>query len=162
MQLFRYNEPMNEDELAFLQKKENRERKQLYKVVRGSMIACFVIPFILAWFNAIDGKADPFSYTDYFLATGFIMFLCGVVIYIVYHNTLKKIQGEIKEGTKTIELTHITRKQYMPQNKTYYFYLNSPTKLSIDVSELDFRRFEEGDELNIEYTTYSKMYLGYF
>jgi hypothetical protein len=50
----------------------------------------------------------------------------------------------------------------MPQNNTYYLYLSSAVKLSIEVSIDDYRQVAEGDELNIEYTTYSRFYLGYF
>ena len=63
---------------------------------------------------------------------------------------------------QTIERVNVTRKQYMPQNNTYYLYLSSPVKLSIEVSIDDYRQVGEGDELSIEYATHSKFYLGYF
>jgi hypothetical protein len=50
----------------------------------------------------------------------------------------------------------------MPVNNSYFFYLSSAIKLSIEVEEYDYRRLEKGDEVNIEYTTFSQMYLGYF
>ncbi len=162
MQLFRYNEPMNGHELGFLQRKEEKERKQFTKLVRILMIICFVIPFIIAWLKATNNERDPFSYSSYFFGVGLLLLICAVILYPAYTYTLGKLQRDIGTGTKTIELTHITRKQYMPQNNTYHFYLNSPNKLSIEVSENDFHRMAEGDELNIEYTTVSKMYLGYF
>ena len=63
---------------------------------------------------------------------------------------------------KVIEVNQITRKQYMPQNNTYYFYIQSPARLSIEVTQQDFYRLNEGDEVSIEYALHSKLYLGYF
>lgn len=162
LELVRYNEPLEYDELEFLAKKENKERKQFYKIIRIFMIFSFVLPFIVAWFRAADGAENPFSYLNYFVGVAFLLSFSGVTTYIGYHRTLKQVQLDIRDRTKTIERTHITRKQYMPQNNTYYFYIDSPTRLSIDVSEYDYHRLDDGDELSIEYTTHSKLYLGYF
>lgn len=162
MQVFRYNEPMNEHELGFLQKKEEKERTQFTKLVRIVMIVSFVVPFIVAWLRATNNDHDPFSYGTYFSGVGLLMGIGALILFPAYSRTLGILQRDIRKGTKTVELTHVTRKQYMQQNNTYHFYLNSPNKLSIEVSEIDYHSLGEGDELNIEYTTYSKMYLGYF
>ncbi|XZF16062.1 hypothetical protein ACTHGU_07980 [Chitinophagaceae bacterium MMS25-I14] len=162
-QIIRYNEPLHIDELTFLRTKEAKERAQFYKVVRILLILCFVIPFAIAWVHAYDGKdPDPFSYKSYFIGVGALTSLLAIGVYVSYHNTLGKLHSDITHGTKTIEQTHITRKQYMPQTNTFYFYLDSPNKLSIEVSHSDYDGMNEGDELNIEYTTYSQLYLGYF
>ena len=162
LELIRYNEPLETDELAFLCKKEDKERKQFYKVIRVFMIFCFVLPYIVAWFRAAEGTENPFSYATYFLGVIFLLLFSGVAVYIGYHRTLKQIQADIRDRTKTIERTHILRRQYMPHNNSYYFYIDSSTKLSIEVSEPDYHRLDDGDELSIEYTTHSKLYLGYF
>lgn len=162
VELIRYNEPMNGDEMAFLYQKEGKERKQFYKVIRVLMILSFICPFVVAWFRAAEGVGNPFSYIHYFVGVIFLLCFSGSGVYLAYNRNLKKVQQDIKRCTKTIELTHVTRKQYMPQNNTYYFYLDSPNKLSIEVNEEDYHRMEQGDEVNIEYTTYAKLYLGYF
>lgn len=162
VQLFRYNEQLDTEELAFLVKKEARDKTMMYKLIRVLMVFCFVIPFIATWFRATDGVPDPFSYTYYFSGVLFLACFSGFAVFVSYRRTLYKIEQDIRHRTKTIERTHITRKQFMPQNNTYYFYLNSPNKLSIEVKQEDFHAMQNGDELNIEYTTYSKFYLGYF
>lgn len=162
LELIRYNQPLDIEELEFLTKKENKERVQFYRIFRYFMIVSFIAPFILAWFRAVDGQEDPFSYSYYFLGVLFLLVFSGGTLYVSYYFTLRKVQADIRDRTKTIEYTHITRKQYMPHNNSYYFYLNSPNKLSIEVSEGDFHSMESGDELSIEYTTHSKLYLGYF
>lgn len=162
LQLLRHNEPLDADEVAFLRRKEERERKQFYKLIRRLMLFAFIIPFAMAWFRAAEGDELAFSFARYFFGVFFLLVFTSVVTYIAYHRTLRRVQFDIKHRTKTIESTHITRKQYMPHNNTYYFYLDSPNKLSIEVQEHDYRRMDSGDELSIEYTTYSKQYLGYF
>lgn len=150
------------EELSFLNKKEEKERVQFYKVLRTILIICFVVPYVVSWFRATEGVPDPFSFTYYFSGVGFLMVFSGSIAYFIYRNNLNKIQRDIKKRSKTVEHTHITRKQFMPQTNTYYFYLDSPTKLSIEVSQQDYESMRQGDELNIEYTTHAKFYLGYF
>lgn len=162
MEIVRYLEPLNEDELAFLEKKERRERYHFYRTIRVIMIVCFIIPFIIAWVSALAGAPNAFSYRKYFAGVAFLLGFAGLCIYLSYYYYLRKTQVDIRTHTKTIERAHITEKKFMPQNNTYYFFLDSPTKLSIEVSDADYHRLNEGDEVNIEYTTVSKMYLGYF
>ncbi|HXS37554.1 MAG TPA: hypothetical protein VN721_12700 [Flavipsychrobacter sp.] len=162
LKLQRYTEPLDAEEIAFLRKKEQKERKQYYRVYSMLMVLSFIIPFAGAWYRALDGVENAFSPLRFFMGTGVLLSISTLGTWFAYNINLKKVQSDIRNGTKTIELTHITRKQYMPQNNTYYFYLNSPNKLSIEVSQSDFYSLSEGDELTIEYTTFSKLYLGYF
>lgn len=162
MELIRYNEALEAEELAFLLKKERKERKLYYGIIKWCMIMSFICPFIVAWFHAFDGDDNPFSYSSYFVGVVFLLFFSGGGTYVVYYYNLRKVQSDIKHRTKTIERSHIMRKQFMPHNNTYHFYIDSPNKLSIEVTATDFHRLDKGDELSIEYTTYSKMYLGYF
>lgn len=160
--LIKYKQPLTQDELSFLRKKEKKERKQLYKAVRVFMIMCFVCPFIVAWFRAIWGGENPFSFATYFLGVAFLLCFSAAGVYWSYYNTLRKVHLDIKYGTKTIEKTFVTRKQYMPTGNAYYVYLSSAVRLSIEVSEEYYRNLHAGDEINIEYTSYSNQYLGYF
>ncbi len=159
--LVQYREPLNRDELSFLRRKEERDRRQIYRIARIFMILCFICPFLVAWLRAFDGRENPFSLATYFLGVLFLAVFSATGIYWGYYNNLRKVQMDIKHKTKTIERTYIIRKQYMSANNTYFFYLSSSVKLSIEVEEFDYRRLEKGDEVNIEYTTFSKMYLGY-
>lgn len=162
MEIVRYLEVLNNDELAFLQRKERKDRHHFFRTVQIIMVVCFVIPFIIAWMSALSGKPNAFSYGRYFLGVGYLLCFAGACIYLSYYYFLRKIRRDIRVHTKTIERAHITEKKFMPQTDTYYFYLDSPTKLSIEVTGDDFHRLSAGDEVNIEYTTHSKMYLGYF
>ena len=162
MQLVRYNEPLEAEELSFLKKKEQKERGQYYKLIKWLMIFSFLCPFVIAWLQAMEGMENPFSYRSYFVGVFYLMCFSGGGTYFVYYFNLRKVQSDIHHKTKTIERAHITRKQFMPHNNTYHFYIDAPSRLSIEVTAIDFNRLDKGDELSIEYTTYSKIYLGYF
>jgi len=157
-----FKEPLEMDEVTFLVKKEEKERKQYFRAFSFLMIMCFIIPFAGAWYRAVDNAPNAFSPLRYFLTTGILLTISCTAVYVVYRVNLRRIQADIKEKTKTVECAHVVKKIYMPQNNSYFLYLDSKNKLSIEVQEGDFRRLETGDEVNIEFTTNARLYLGYF
>ncbi|MCB9046014.1 MAG: hypothetical protein H6550_07730 [Chitinophagales bacterium] len=157
-----HSEQMSADELQFLISKDEKETRLFYKAISALMVICFILPFIVAWVRAFAGDEQPFEFGYYFLGVGFLLSFLGFCSWLAYRFTLQKIRTDIKKGTKTVERTIITRKQYMPHNNSFYFYLDSATKLSIEVSQNDYLMFSKGDELNIEYSTNAKFYFGYF
>lgn len=162
MELVKYLEPLTEEEFTFLKKKEQRDRHYFYRAVRAVLIICFIVPFLIAWGGALSGKPNAFSYLRYFAGVLFLLCFAGACTYLSYYFHLRKVQMDVKQNAKTVERTKITEKKFMPMNGIYYFYINSTVKLSIEVSEEDYLRLAEGDEVNIEYTTHSRQYLGYF
>ncbi|MEI8279579.1 MAG: hypothetical protein WCG87_07420 [Bacteroidota bacterium] len=158
----RYTEPLEADELIFLKDKEQKDRKQYYKAFRILMVVCFVLPFIGSWYRVTEDAENAFSMSRFFTSVTALLFLSIGAVWTAYRFNLRKIQWDIKSQTKTIERTHITRKQYMPRNHVYFFYIDSDTRISIEVNENDYHQFETGDEVNIEYTTHAKLFLGYF
>jgi len=161
-EIIRYQEPLSPDELDFLRRKVAQDKRQFYKVLRVLLVLSFVCPFIVAWIRAFIGVPNPFSYGFFFLGVGFLLAFSATTAYVSYYYFLRKVVQDLRANEKIIERAHITGKRYMPQTNSYHFYLDSPTRLSIEVSEPDYKLLKEGDEVNIEYTTVSKMYLGYF
>lgn len=161
-EIVRYLEPLNEDERAFLKRREVKERRNLYRSIQILMSICFILPFAMAWGEAIAGKPNPFSPLRYFTGVTILGLLSAGGVYFAYRSKLRRLILDLRDNTKTVERTTITRKRYMPQNNTCYFFLDSPTKLSIEVSPEHFEQWQPGDELSIEYTTHALEYLGYF
>lgn len=157
-----HSERLSDEELAFLLRKDEQETRSFYRTARIVMAICFIIPFVVAWGRAFFGENNPFEFGYYFLGVLFLLAFAGTGFWLAYTRILGKLKKDIKERAKTIELTRIKRKQYMPHNKTYYFYLDSPVKLSIEVEEQDYHAFNETDEVNIEYSTNARFYFGYF
>ncbi len=157
-----HSEQLSPEELQFLVDKDEKETRTFYRAIRVFMVVCFIIPFIVAWMRAMDGDEHPFELGAYFLGVAFLLSFTGLCAWLAYRRSLQKIKTDIRKRSKTVERAKITRKQYMPHNHAYYFYLDSPTKLSIEVSESDYYMLNDGDEVNIEYSTNSKLYFGYF
>jgi hypothetical protein len=162
VEVVRYLEPLNADERAFLKRKETRDRRQLYRVMRIILPICFALPFATAWGKAIAGQPNPFSYMGYFTGVVVLLFLALGGALVAYRSNLYLVHQDLRDNTKTIERATITRKRYMPQTNTCFFYLDSAVKLSVEVSTQYYERLSAGDELNIEYATHSKAYFGYF
>lgn len=162
VELVRYYEPLSPEEMAFLKRKETRDRRLLYKSVRILLLICFGLPFAMAWGKAIAGMPNPFSYASYFTGVGVLLFLTLGGAALAYRSSLYRTHLDLRHRTKTIERATITRKRYMPQTDACFFYLDSPTRLSIEVSNAYYERLKVGDEVNIEYSTYGKAYFGYF
>ncbi len=160
--LIRYTEPLATEERAFLVRRVQREQKGFFRLARALAVLCFIIPFLFAWYKAAEGMPRPFAAGPYFAGVGFLMTLAGAGLWFSYMRTLSSLVADLRRGTKTVEQTHITRKVFMPGNSTYYFYLDSPTRLSIEISEEDYQRMAVGDELSIEYSSTGQVYFGYF
>lgn len=157
-----YNEEMDAKELSFLAQKDKKQRTGFFRVFRILMVLCFVMPYIFAWYRVTEDAPNAFSYTRFFIIAGNLLFVSGVSTYFTYRFYFRKLKKDLHYKTKTIEIIHITRKTHVPHSNTYYFFIDSPTKLSIEVSMTDYRFYNEGDEVNIEYSTYSREYFGYF
>ncbi|MEO6833724.1 MAG: hypothetical protein ABI378_13935 [Chitinophagaceae bacterium] len=162
LELVRYHEPLQEEERAFLIRKETRDRRQFFKVLQIVLVICFILPFAMAWGEAIVGKPNPFSFKLYFIGVGTLVGLTTGAALVSYRSNLYLLYRDLRANTKTIERTTISRKYLMRPTQKCFFYLNSKIRLSIEVSEEDFDNFEVGDEVNIEYATFSKSYFGYF
>lgn len=166
---------MNESELSFLKKKEEKEKRLFIRTVRNLSVIFIIIPCCLGIIMeslkrsqetpamaAISEKEDPYVYLYYFFGMLFLLLVVGITSFVSYNRTLKRLSKDIRIGNKTVEQTIVSRKMFIESNNTYHFYLNSTFRLSIEVSKEDYGNYAEGDEINIEYSSYSKNYFGYF
>jgi hypothetical protein len=172
---YRYEEPMEASEFSFLQEKAIKEKRMLARVVRNLSVIFIIIPCCIGItleslkraeltpaLRAIEDKNDPYFVRNYIIAMVVLLLVVAVSCAIYYYRTLWKITKDIKRNLKSIEQAIIERKQHISSNDSYHFFINSKIQLSIEISKEDFEKFEEGDEINIEYSTYSKIYFGYF
>lgn len=169
-----YEEPLDESELAFLIAKREKDRASFRRTMRTLSIAFVLLPFGAGFIlesmrQTHDLKARlndaEKSFGDryaFFIGISFLLLLIALAGYISYLRILKPVMTDIKNGKKTVEQTTISRKMYMAHNDTCHFYIRSAYRLSIEVSREDYDQYEEGDEINIEYSTYAKVYFGYY
>jgi len=126
------------------------------------MIFVVGVPLILALIFFFSFQSTRIMFVIFFYALCSTVSLFAIVSFMSYRRSLAKIKKDLKEKTKFVESSLITEKKYMPLNNTWHFYVSSVFKYSIEVSEEDFHHFEVNDEVNIEYSRYSKEYFGYF
>lgn len=122
----------------------------------------FIIPFIGSWYRAYEGAPNAFSYPRFFVSAGILLTISSIATYGSYRLYHRKLRIDIREQTKTIETNRITKKLYIRAKNAYYFYTDSTTKLSVEVSEEYYNSMKEGDEVSMEFATHSRLYLGYF
>jgi len=172
---YTYLEPMNDSELSYLKEKEAREKHAFLKTTRMLAVLFVIVPCSMGIIMEsikrsqdtpamaqLRKEQEPRVYLYYVLGMIVLLLIVAVGSYIVYARSLKPLRKDIRLGNKTIENTEISRKQYVNSNDTCHFFLRSTFRLSIEVSKEDFELYEEGDEINIEYSTFSRVYFGYF
>lgn len=162
-----YLEILTEDELAFLKKKANKEERTFQKLIKVMLVGAIIISFAGAWKNIQNDKKifnteTIFSWENYFITLITLSVIFLIAIRFSRSTELSKIKKDIRQKKKIIERVIIKRKTFLPHNNTFHFYLNSISKLSIEVNEQDFEILEEGDEISIEYAQNSGIYFGYF
>lgn len=165
-------EEMNKEELLFLKNKVQKEQKLLIRTMRNLSFLCFIIPTIVAiLFFTNDQKtpeqfkeemSEPFTIYTYVYSLVSLLSLLYLGGFITYIKTIKVFKKDIDQNVKVIDPVVIIRKRFMDINNTYYFYLRSRVKTSIEVSQQDYHQYQEGDEINIEYSKFGKEYFGYF
>lgn len=155
-------EPLSNDEINFLTQKQEKERRAFYFGMKIMIVVCLAMPLFVAYMVNFEER-PKLTYWEAYTYSQIIMVLIFIFVMIAsYVRKLLFINLDLKHQQKIIESVEIQEKKYMPQNQSCHFYINSQIKLSIEVSQNDFMLFEVGDEINIEYSQYSKEYFGYF
>lgn len=156
-------ERLAQDELAYMTSKYHSDLKTLKRIFGYLLAVSLSVPLILLLVRfIIYGWIISWFLLYVFLVALTMVCLVGLGVWISYRFNQYKLLQDIKIGLKNIEMTVILRKKYMAGNDSYHFYLDSPNKLSIEVSQHDFRFYNQGDEINIEYSPLAKIYFGYF
>lgn len=169
-----YQESMDQEEIIFLQKKYRKDHAAFIQAFRGIFLFFLLIPgaggiFMEGYHRRYHPEnykpqelQDAYFYLFYVKITLIILILIVLGGWTVYHRTLHQLKRDMKQGLKNVEQTQITRKTHFKGTDSYYFYLKTKKRLSIEVSAEDFNKFVVGDEINIEYAPRSLVYFGYF
>jgi hypothetical protein len=155
-------EPMEEDEIAFIEKKYNQESKAYMYAMNRLLIIIAVIPFIIALIYYVATGNKQVLFKVYFIGLGALLCLFSLAAIMSYRHKLLKYKNDFTFKNKIVETVTIESVKYMSMNNTYHFYINSQFKYSIEVSESFFHQYQPGDEINIEYSVHAGEYFGYF
>jgi hypothetical protein len=154
-------EPLEEEELLFLQQRSDKESKEFMFAMNVLLKAAVIIPLIAAIFYYVRFESTKMMFQAFLYALAITTILITIAGISSYFRSLHALRKDLKEKNKTIESALITEKKYMALNNTWHFYTTSPVKYSIEVSEDDYHRFEVNDEINLEYGRHSLEYFGY-
>ncbi len=155
-------EPLEDDELAFIQKRYDKEHKAYVFGMNRLLMASVVIPFIVSGIYYVRFERTDIMINAFLYSLGTTLIFTGIISFFSYRRSLYDMKRDLTEKTKLVESALITEKKFMPLNNTWHFYLHNAFKYSIEVSEVDFYRFEVNDEIIIEYSRYSNEYFGYY
>lgn len=164
--------PLNSDELDHLTTKLAKEKSIFIKAILMLSFLGFLIPTIAALiYFSIDQKIEekqesyvvvPFTITYYYISLIVIFALIGIAAYVGYRFGYNKFQLDIRKKLKVIETVVIHKKHHVDINDSFFFFIHSKIRSSIEVSPEDFKYYQVGDEINIEYSLHAKEYFGYF
>lgn len=161
MQTYAHLEPLNEDELEFVQHRYHQESKDYLFAMNWLLKVAVVIPFIVGIIYYIRYSDTYLMLNAFLIALLSTLGLCVIAGFASYMRNLYYLHRDTREKTKVVESVYITEKKYMALNNTWHFYITSPVKISIEVSPEDFQRFGVNDEINIEYSRHARIYFGY-
>lgn len=155
-------EPMDEDELQFIQQQYEKESKSYMKVMNILLVPTVGIPLLvgLIYYFRFENKEFMFQVFTYAILTTLTFF--SIIAFTGYKRNIRPLKRDVSEKSKFVESSLIVEKKYMELNNSYHFYLNHAFKYSIEVSAADYNFFNVNDEINIEYARYSKEYFGYY
>lgn len=171
-----FTEELSDDELEYLRKRLKKHRRGFFKTLLLSIIIGTIIPAILAlilFASMHYAVANPSIEKMEVLTDLEILELCSITLFVIYlvmavafifayYFTVYDMHRDINKGFKIVERVVIAQKRYMRLNNTYHFYFIRASKLSSEVSAQDFEMYQEGDEINLEYTPFAGVELGYF
>ena len=155
-------ENLEDDEAAFIINKYQKASKDYLRIMNMFLISCGVFPLAMGVLFSLIANDFGVFIRVFIICLISLIFFFIIVAGIYYFLFLFRKYLDAQHQTKTIERCLILEKKAISINLTYHIFINSKVKYSIEVEENDYDHYEVGDEINIEYSTYDKEYLGYF
>jgi len=167
-----YKVALESSEMEYLVSKKKEDIAGLMKTLKFLIVLIIVVTVVAAIGMFIIIKISPETFIDRnepppnILVTclKLMLLLLGVVAiatYYSYSHTLRKVIKDIGSGEKTIEPCEVIRKFYAKEINTYHVYITSVIRLSVEVTKSEYAKLNEGDKINLEYSSCSKIFFGY-
>lgn len=155
-------EPLEQSEILFVIRKYHRASKEYMRAMNLLLILAGVLPFIVAFILWISAAGVEVVMEFFFLSLISLISFFIVIAFIFYFLQIFNKYRDAVYKTKSIERCMILEKKEVPYNHTFHFFIDSKVRYSFELPENEYHQYEVGDEINIEYSTYDKEYLGYF
>ncbi|MBK8144927.1 MAG: hypothetical protein IPK62_07975 [Bacteroidetes bacterium] len=155
-------EKLEDEEAAFIINKYQKASKDYLRIMNLFLISCGVFPLVMGVLFSIIANDFGVFIGVFVICLISLIFFFILVASIYYFLFLFRKYLDAQRQTKTIERCLVLEKKAILINQSYHIFIDSKVKYSIEVVENDYDLYEIGDEINIEYSTYDKEYLGYF
>jgi len=155
-------EPLEEAEIIFVLRRYQQASKDYMRIMNVLLLSSGVIPVIIAcMFWLFDGNPELIFRIFFFLLFALLFFFIIIACVFYFLQVFNKYRDATLK-TKFVERCAIREKKYVQVNNTFHFYVDSQVTYSIEIAASEYNDYEVGDEINIEYSRYDKVFLGYF
>ena len=155
-------EPLEQAEIIFVIRRYQRASKDYMRVMNLILICSGILPFMIAFIFWVSSANIEFVIQIFFLLLISLVLFFIIVAFIYYFLQIFNKYRDALYKTKKIERCLILEKKQVAINNTFHFFIDSKVTYSIELPENEYYQYEVGDEINIEYSTYDKEYLGHY
>lgn len=155
-----FNTELSSEEKLFLQDSYEKNKKKFIRNTLFISSVAFLISISSLFKFDMETKEvylNWFVFACVQLVLFSIIAISSVIAYFIKIHPLKK---DYLCNHKLIEVVSITRKVHMKASNSYHFYVLSAFRLSFEVDQILYDQYDVDDELNLELSYYSHVFLG--
>ena len=155
-----FNTELSLEEKIFLQDSYQKNKRRFIK--NTLFITCVAFLIAISGFFKFDMDTKQVYLNWFVFACVQIVLITIIAIsaLIAYYIKIHPIKKDYLCNYKLIEVVTITKKVHMKATNTFHFYVLSAFRLSFEVDQELFDQYEVADELNLELSYYSHLFLG--
>ena len=155
-----FNTELSLEEKIFLQDSYQKNKRRFIKNTLFITCVAFLIAISALFKFDTDTKQVYLNWFVFACVQIVLITIIAISALIAYYIKIHPIKKDYLCNYKLIEVVTITKKVHMKATNTFHFYVLSAFRLSFEVDQDLFDQYEVADELNLELSYYSHLFLG--
>ena len=155
-----FNTELSLEEKIFLQDSYQKNKRRFIKNTLFITCVAFLIAISALFKFDTDTKQVYLNWFVFACVQIVLITIIAISALIAYYIKIHPIKKDYLCNYKLIEVVTITKKVHMKATNTFHFYVLSAFRLSFEVDQELFDQYEVADELNLELSYYSHLFLG--
>ena len=155
-----FNTELSLEEKIFLQDSYQKNKRRFIKNTLFITCVAFLIAISALFKFDTDTKQVYLNWFVFACVQIVLITIIAISALIAYYIKIYPIKKDYLCNCKLIEVVTITKKVHMKATNTFHFYVLSAFRLSFEVDQELFDQYEVADELNLELSYYSHLFLG--
>ncbi len=155
-----FNTELSLEEKIFLQDSYQKNKRRFIKNTLFITCVAFLIAISALFKFDMDTKQVYLNWFVFACVQIVLITIIAISALIAYYIKIHPIKKDYLCNYKLIEVVTITKKVHMKATNTFHFYVLSAFRLSFEVDQDLFDQYEVADELNLELSYYSHLFLG--